>query len=308
MPVESIDALLAEVEEQPHSLAAFAGSRFPKASKGAIFAGAGDSYAAALAGFYASRGRCIALDPYTLASEPEVASGLEVYFISVSGRTASNVAAARRVKGIARRTAALTAVEASPLAKSVDRILTLPMDYSPRTVGVSSFSLSLLAVLRLAGWEGTPDFRRALRAAKRDGARVKMGRSTTYFLGNSAAHAAALYAAAKTYEILGAKAQAELLEEFSHLQIFSLTEEDSVNAFACFDPSRQAERLVTALGGGGFSSSLVPARGSTEAERLFHSVFVGQVSVLGAAVEAGVREPRFLSAGKRLQASDSMIY
>ncbi len=303
-----MDALRADIESQPDALAAFGRSRISKASRGAIFVGAGDSYAAALAGFYASKGRCIALDPYSLASEPEVSEGVDVYFISVSGKTASNVASARRVKDLARSTSALTAAEGSPLAGLVDRVIPLPMRYAPRTAGMLSFTLSLLAVLKLCGWKGTPDFKGAMRSAKEDRECLRFGGGTTYMLGNSLGYVSALYTAAKAYELLGAKAHAELIEEFSHLEMFSLAKEDEVDVFSCFDPLGIAGRLAKTIRESGYASSLIPSRGRTDVERLFHSVFVGQLATLKGAVDAGLREPNFLASGRRLRASDSMIY
>src|SRR5438309_7221384 len=50
-----------EVRGQPEALEEFEKSEFPRAPKGSIFAGAGDSYAASLAAFYSSGGRCLAL-------------------------------------------------------------------------------------------------------------------------------------------------------------------------------------------------------------------------------------------------------
>ena len=303
----AIDALKAEVEEEPDALRAFV-PKVHRASKGAMFVGAGDSYAAALAGFYFTGGRCIALDPYSLASAPGIAEGLEVYFISASGRTASNLAAARRVRGIARRTVALTAVEASPLADLVDDVVPLPMKYAPRTAGMLSFSLSLSAVLKLSGEDDASDFHGAFRDAKRDRRRLELGSGTTYVLGNSTGYVAALYTAAKAYELLGAKAHAELLEEFSHLELFSLVPEDKVLTFSCFDPYEMAKKLRRALSRSGYSVGLIPSHGDTDTEQLFHSIFVGQLSILDAADKAGLREPRFLASGRRLQASDWMIY
>ena len=308
MAGETMRALAAEVASQCDVLARFSKSKLPRASKGSIFVGAGDSYAAALAGFHRSMGRCIALDPYTLASAPEIAQGLEVFFISVSGRTASNVAAANRVTRIAKRTTVLTADDESPLAKQAERVVRLPMSYVPRTPGMLSFSLSLLAVLIIAAGREPIDFRRAFVNAKKDQGRPSLGKGTTYFLGNSLAYPIALYTAAKAYELLGSKAHAELLEEFSHLELFSIAREDAVNAFSCFDPSGMAAKLTRALSEEGYRSSLVPSRGVSDLERLFHSVFVAQLSVLEEATMLGISEPKFLAAGGRLRTSDSMIY
>ena len=115
-----IGKLSDEVESQPQTLEKFARLELPKARRGSIFVGAGDSYAAAQAGCFASDCRCMALDPYVLASAPKIAEGREVFFVSVSGRTRSNVQAARKARPYAKRTTALTAVADSPLAGLAD--------------------------------------------------------------------------------------------------------------------------------------------------------------------------------------------
>ena len=297
-----------EVDGQPEALEQFSRMTMPKASEGSIFVGAGDSFAAALSGFYASKGACAGFDPYTVATAPEVTKGREVFFISVSGRTSSNLLAARRVRGLAKRTTSLTAVPDSKLAALTDRTVVLPMTHVPRTPGMLSFSLSLLAVLRIAQMDGACDFERAFASARSDRRRFSFGGDTTYFLGNSLAFPVALYAAAKTYEFLGIKAHAELLEEFSHLELFSLKRSDSVNLYGCFDPLRMSSKLAKALGVHGYNSCQMPARGKSDPERVFHSVFASQLAVLDCAEAAGLTEPRFLSARGRLDVSDSMIY
>lgn len=297
-----------EVARQPEQLERYAKLSLPGAPDGSIFVGAGDSYAAALAGFYGSKGRCIALDPYTLASEPDVSSGVEVFFISVSGRTSSNLRAAAAVRRYALKTTAVTAAERSPLVKITDRVIRLPMDYVPRSPGMLSFALSALAVLKMAGASGTCDFTGAFRKAKADSRRLLLGKGTTYILGNSLAHAAALYGAAKVYEILGARAHAEVLEEFCHMELFSAMAADSMNVFSAFDPAGMAGKLTKALSKEGYRSALIPTWGRSVLERFFHSVFVAQLWCLAEAERAGLTRPRFLTGTKRLRVSDSMIY
>jgi hypothetical protein len=308
MAAGQVREISADVGEEHRALAGFARAGLPRAPKGSIFVGAGDSYAAALAGFYASGGRCIALDPYTLASAPDFAEGLEVFFISASGKTASNVAAAKRVARTARRTTALTADVGSQLAKLTDRVVRLPMAYVPKSPGMLSFGLSLLAVLKIAGEAGPCDFQAAFEKAKRDRWAISAGVGTTYYLANGLGYPVAMYAAAKDYEFFGTRAHAELLEEFSHLELFSLGRRDAVNIFSCFDPSRMAPKLARTLEGAGYRASIVPTRGNRRIERLFHAVFAVQVAALERAAMAGVSEPRFLSSGRRMKASDSMIY
>lgn len=300
--------LASEAARQPEELVKYSGVRLPRAPRGSIFVGAGDSYAAALCGFYASWGRCIALDPYTLASEPEVARGVEVFFISASGRTSSNVLALAKVRRLAKKTTALTAVDRSPLARRADEVVRLPMSYSPRTPGLMSFSLSALAVMKMVGAPGPFDFRGAFERAQEDIGRLLLAKGTTYLLGNSLAHAAALYASAKVYEFLGARAHAEALEEFSHMELFSLRPSDAVNIFSPFDPAGVAGRLKRALSKERYQAAAVPAWGRSGVERFFHCVFVAQLWCLSEAERAGLVAPRFLSDAKRLRVSDSMIY
>ena len=303
-----LQSLADEVEDQPSILQRFAQAKIPKAPGGSIFVGAGDSYAAALLGFYASKGRCIALDPYSLASVPEITEGLHVFFISASGMTSSNLLAAARVKRWAKETTALTARSDSRLAKSVDSVVELPMNYVPKTPGMLSFSLSALAVLKIVGWDCACDFAGMSERAKEERTALTLGKGTTYFLGNSLAYPAALYAAAKTYEFFGAKAHAEQLEEFSHLELFSLRKSDVVNSFSSFDRSGMARKLAHALGKEGYESRVVSSQGASDVERFFHSVFVVQLWALRRSRELGLVRPRFLASGARLGLSDSMIY
>jgi hypothetical protein len=307
MPGVTLENLAAEVKAQPEILSAFARSKLEKVPAGTIFVGAGDSYAAALAGFYASNGQCLALDPYSLLASPEMASGRDVVFVSASGRTSSNIRAAKRVNGVARRTWAVTADRRSVLAKATDNTVKIPMRYVPKTAGMLSFSLSLLAVVRMSSSLGSCDFGRAFRWARKRLGPVHFGRGTTYFLGNSAAFAVSLYAAAKGYELLGAKCHAELLEEFSHKEVFSLRKQDSTNVFADFDPAGMGEKLCRLLTSQGYEAGAVTGSGSAT-ERLFGSVFVAQLAALKEASARGLTEPKFLSSRASLAVSDRMIY
>lgn len=307
MAGDELERASEEVEGEPAALERFVRAELPRASGRAVFVGAGDSYAAALAGFHASKGRHVAVDPYVLASEPDLARGAEVFFISVSGRTASNILAAERVGGQAKSITALTAVQDSRLAELADRVVRLPVPYARRTPGILSFSLSLMAVLRIAGAAGGCNPTRAFTEAQKGRLRFAPGEGTTYLLGNSLAYPAALYAAAKVYEILGARAHAEYLEEFSHLQLFSLRKSDAVNILSSFDPSGISGRLGRALTEKGYRCRVVKSWGRSPLERVIHAVFMAQLSVLQEARARGLRAPRFLLS-QALGASDEMIY
>jgi len=295
-----------EVDSQPEILEEFVRRELPKASHGSIFVGAGDSYAAAQVGFFASGCRCLALDPYVLASNPDIAKGKDVYFVSISGRTQSNALAARKVRRRAKQTTALTAVADSPLAGLTDRLILLPMTYMPRVPGMLSFSLSALAVMRISGAEGNGDYRSAFREAKAEEIAFAEGDGTTYFLGNSLAYPLSLYAAAKTYEILGRRAHAQFLEEFNHLELFSFGGPDVLNGFSCFDPAGLAAKLSGALAGP--RSHVIREWGRSPTEKFFHGIFQVQLSVLRKARRSGITSPRFLTRRHALATSDRMIY
>lgn len=309
MTLTLLERLSREVSEQPKLLRDFSKSRIAKAPKGSLFVGAGDSYAAALGAFYLSRGTSLALDPYALIASPEMAAGREVFFVSISGRTSANIEAARRVRGVARRTTALTVDETSPLAASTDRTMKLPITVAPRSPGLLSFTLSLLATVMIATGEGSPiDLGRAFRKAAGDSEKVRFASGTTYFLGNSAGYAAAVYSTAKVHELFGSSSQAEMLEEFSHMELFSLRKSDCVNIFSCFDPLGKGRKLHKALLDRRYESSLIPSYGSSAVEQLFHSAFVAQLAVLRKAEAVRLRRPSFQTKRDGLEISDEMIY
>ncbi|HLQ20668.1 MAG TPA: SIS domain-containing protein, partial [Nitrososphaerales archaeon] len=232
-----LSATIKEVGEQPSKLRSLLSISVDRAAAGSIFVGAGDSYAAALVTFYLSGGKYLAFDPYAIFTIPSAAAGRDVIFISVSGRTNSNISAARRLRGVARRRIAITANQNSPLAEEVDDVILLPYESRARVAGTLSFTLVLLASMKVALGDFSCNFSRAYSAATVAQKKVALAdHGTTYLLGNNAAHAIAVYGAAKVYEILGAKAGAEQLEEFSHMQLFSLKASDSVIIFSAFDP------------------------------------------------------------------------
>jgi len=309
MTRDSLSATRREVEEQPSRLARLLSRPLEPAKSGSIFVGAGDSYSASLAVFYLTEGRYPALDPYALESMPASAAGRDVFFISVSGRTSANISAARRLRGVASRRIAITADPKGPLAKEVDEVVPIPYEPGGRVSGTLSFSLTLLTSLKLVLGEFPCDFRSLFSSAKLRGRRVAFsGRGTTYFLGNNAMYPSAIYAAAKLYELLGARSQAEQLEEFSHMELFSLRGSDSVVIFSAFDPAHLGEKLHAALQSRGYKSSLHEPQGSNAVETLFYYTFLGQMSALERAKAIGLSEPYFAGAKKKLRISDDLIY
>jgi hypothetical protein len=307
----TIVSVTKELKEQPSLLRSFRGSaRWSELGEthDPILVGAGDSYAASLCVSFLGGPRVAALDPYSLAESIAWAKARHVYIISVSGETASNIELARRLKGVAKDTIAITCNPKSRLAALVDDVVELPFKPRGKSPGMASFSLSLAAALKVCGLDSDCDFEALLSRAAVDSKRmlVSSRRGVTHFAGNNEAFGASNYGVAKVYEFLGGRAQASLLEEFSHMALFSLSASDSVNVIESPDGDK-GERLCDRLKGGGFDSSLIRPEGS-RVEKLYLLIFAMQMAAIGAARREGLKAPYFLSASKKLKISDEMIY
>jgi fructoselysine-6-P-deglycase FrlB-like protein len=300
----------AEIDNQPEELAKLVSS--PKrARRGSILVGAGDSYAASMIVSSLSSLRLLAADPRALSIDPEAARDRDVYFTSVSGRTTANIEAARKVRGLARRITVITADTGSPLAVEADEVISIPFRIVGKAPGILSFSLCLLTLILLEEEARSWDFRRALGAARVTAARISLSRlGTNYFLGNHAMYGIGVYAAAKVREFLGWRAYPVLLEEFPHMELFSLSPRDRVNILSTFDDDKEKadEKLSNLLMEAGYLSRLLPSRGDSRVEALFHATFSAQIAAVARAERAGFSRPYFLGAKKQLKISDAAIY
>ena len=304
-----ISVLEAEILRQPSVLERFLLEGLPRAPAGSLAVGAGDSYAAASAASYLSSMSWTALDPYELSLNPALARRRKVYFVSVSGMTASNLAAAKAVKGIAAERVAVTANPDGRLLDFTDSALFLPHTPSPRLPGTLAFSLSLLALLKLTRRMEPCDFSRVLSEANSDHLRMLFSPAgVSHFIGNGPAYPLCLYASLKTYEVLGGRAQHSQLEEFSHAALFSLKEHDAVNVVCAFDPSAMGPKLAASLSRKGFRTAAIQPRFTGDIEQAFYLTFLSQLAVARQARLRGLKRPYFIGARKKLAVSDSMIY
>jgi hypothetical protein len=273
-----------------------------------ILVGAGDSYAASLCASFLAGPRIAALDPYSLAESIAWAKARHVYIISISGETTSNIELARRLKGVAKDTVAITCNPKSRLAAVADIVVELPFKPRGKSPGIASFTLSLAAALKACGVDSDCDFDAVLSRAPVVSRRIRVSsrRGITHFAGNNEAFGASTYGVAKIYEFLGGRAQASLLEEFSHMQLFSLSASDRVNVIESPEGDK-GERLCEKLKRGGFATSLIRPEGS-RVERLYLLIFATQMAAINARRREGRETPYFLTAKKKLQISDEMIY
>ena len=304
-----LSAVRAEVSSQAQALEAYLAERVAPAPAGSICVGAGDSFVAASVAARLSPTKVFAFTPYDLMADPSASRGRHVYFVSASGRTKANVAAARSMKGVAARTFAVTSDPGGPLSRATDSTLALPCKVVPRTPGTLSFTLALLALVKLTTTSPACDFEGAFALAERDAPKVLFSESgTTHFVGNGPASPISLYAALKVSEVLGAPAQWGMLEEFGHAPLFSLRRPDTVNAFGAFDPLRVAPKLARLLKKRGFGASAIPAAPGTSLDAVFHLTFLAQLSVLRRAERKGMAAAYLSRSPEKLAVSDSMIY
>ena len=209
---------------------------------------------------------------------------------------------------MAKKTAAVTCNPQSRLAAVVDSVIQLPFRPRGKSPGVASFTLSLAAALKVCGLDLECDFAQALSCAAAASKQIRIagGRNVTYFAGNNDAYGAAVYGAAKIYELMGGRAQPSLLEEFSHMPLFSLSASDSVNVVESPEGDK-GERLFEKLRDAGYASSLIALEGG-RVERLYTLIFALQIAAADAAKRKGLAVPYFLTAKKKLRISDEMIY
>lgn len=213
-----------QLEELPKVIVNLNNVRSKEEQYRCIFTGAGDSYAAALEAVYASEHRAKFIDPLELSLKPELAKDSLLYIISVSGSTRANIEVAKATRGLCKRIA-ITANADSMLAKESDEVIELRYkNLGMLTAGSISFTSTLLAVLSII-YELDLDIEKIFEAAKRVDIQLQ---NHIYVIGYDITYPLSIYATAKIYEVLGFKTQYCMLEQFCHMELFSLSNNDTV--------------------------------------------------------------------------------
>lgn len=277
-----------------------------------IFVGAGDSLACAkfikrMMGF-----KPRSFDPYDLKRNREACRGKKVYFISVSGRTRANVEAAAAVRDTASETIAITANTDSPLSKACKSTLALRFTKAEGiTPGTNSFTACLLACSRLFGplpesFDLNSMFDRATRWAESHSESAE----TVHFVGTGYLFPIAMYGAAKVFEFTGGRADYQLTEEFSHLNLFTLNEKDFVVILKEGIEDLTAVKLSEELNQEGYCAHYLSLEegANRKLEAAIYGAICMQYFALKMALRKGLDQPAFLENQKLLQISNRMIY
>mgnify|MGYP001050684166 CR=1 FL=1 len=194
----------------------------------AVITGSGDSYAAALSVERLSSFRIRCIDPYEFISvayneDNYMQERNIIYIISVSGETRASIYAAKRAKDMGLKVVALTSNTTSRLANLADSIIELRFKRTGiLTAGSIGFTTSLLVAASLvhAIDSNSIDIKRLFKLTDNSSIELK---DFNYLVGDVLTYPITVYFSAKIYEVLGLKSQYCMLEQFKHMQIFSLS-------------------------------------------------------------------------------------
>ena len=299
-PVESLAAYLRDMDMQAEAVAGFVAPEqiSEDEQRQAVFTGSGDSLAAAMLAEAFSDYRVRALDPREIGRNPMIVEGRTLYVVSVSGRTVANVRLARTHGAVA-----ITAVPDSALARAARRTIPLSFPNSDTlTAGSISFLNSALVCMSLVRPVSPRSASHILERARRDAAGAPHG-NRTYFVGNQHTFPVAMYAAAKTYEILGADAHYARTEQFAHMELFSAKPGDAVTFF---DDGEQVRETADALEAQGISCYVVEPRLGDPVSDIIYDIFYAQALPLNHT--GGSAEVHFMDADALRGISDAAIY
>ncbi|TMI32292.1 SIS domain-containing protein [Candidatus Bathyarchaeota archaeon] len=311
----SIRAMAEEISNQNQDLPEFASHlrerRVPKLNSSTlIFAGSGDSYAAAVFAQELSRGPSVATDPYELTRNIQRTEGKNLIIVSVSGETRANVNLARKAKRLARKCIAITANPDSPLGRECDEVL--PLEYRKagmQTAGTTSFTSSLIAcAFLLRQLPKTVNVRGTLREATRWAtSQILIGTGASLFIGSGVNYALSIYGAAKIREVLGTKAEADYPEQLGHARLFTIdTKRDTIICISSGqDQACQVRKLLTKSG---FRTMLLAIPNDNIVHASLEAAIYLQQLALVLARKRGMKECAFLSDSRTIELSSKLIY
>jgi len=267
-----------------------------------IFCGSGDSLAAALLAEAFSNFRVRAADPLDLLKNKSIIKNNDVYLISISGNTISNVKVAKNAK----RAIAITLNNKSQLAKACSKCIQLDYPssgiFTSGSIGFISSALTSISLVSKFKIRGMMElFKRALLESKK----IKIGKKV-FIIGNLHTFPVAMYCAAKFYEILGIDAYYERIEQFLHMGLFSAKLGDTVIIFE--EKNSHNLRITKNLKKLGLNV-YQPNSGTKDkiSQVIFFSLF-SQLTPLSHAKKNHQKECFFVTAKKLRNASSNMIY
>ena len=270
--------------------------------KNTIFCGSGDSFAAALLAEAHSNYAVKAFDPLDLLKNKSLLQKKDVCIISISGKTLSNI----KVGKLARKSIAITSNPKSKLGQTCKHVIPLKFPNSDVfTAGSISFLDSALTCISLIKKLKISNPTEIFKEAKKQSMKIKLEKKI-FFLGNLYTYPITMYAAAKIYEILGATAFYERIEQFSHMELFSTSPGDTVIIFE--QKNKHNSRLIHNLKKAGINVIHPIFRKSDKISQFLFYTFFSQLLPLNIAKKNNQKECHFVTSKKLRKISDNMIY
>jgi fructoselysine-6-P-deglycase FrlB-like protein len=316
--LSSIDVMKLEIESQlmlPDNLESNRQVDLPRC----IMTGSGDSYIVAAIASYLSKYKITCCYPSTLIINPEILNDKELYIISVSGRTAHNIAAAKIARKNHIKTTAITADPESQLGKFCDGIVRI--NYKMKralTSGTASFFLSMLTCLSLITEikYDRKDLRFSFEISNKivDDLLKEIPNATSsiMFLADGLLYLVACYASLKLNEVLGIRSYPYSLEEFCHAPLFSIKKEDKIIILGGyennFSQSKKIKNFIKKLKDLDYSLSSLDFPGPTYLDCLFQAIFSVQLLSLKMGQRNGLVDCYFVQNNDLLGISSSCIY
>ena len=302
--MNTISALEKDILLQVQNLSRFKPqiSLNPIQQKNSIFCGSGDSLAASMLAEAFSESKVKAIDPLDLLKNKSIAQKNDVYIVSISGRTISNV----KVAKLARKSIAITANPNSKLANVCNKIIPLKFPNSDVvTAGSISFLDSALTCISLVMPFKIKNSEKIFKDAINQCKKVKLG-NKIFFLGDLYTYPLALYGAAKIFEVLGLDAFYERLEQFSHMELFSTKPGDTV---IIFEQKNSHNTLLSKnLKKAGIHVIQPNLKYTDKISQFLFYTFFSQLVPLFLAKKNQQKECHFVTAKKLRKISDNMIY
>ena len=269
--------------------------------KNTIFSGSGDSLASAMLAESFSGGVVKAMDPLDLYKNKRLAKSNHIYFVSISGNTIINI----KVAKIAKRSTAITSKPESRLARAPDETILLTAPSSEIfTAGSISFLESALICVSLVKKIAIPKNSKLFSKAKADAKKSKISKRI-FILGNLFTFPLAMYCAAKFYEILGYDAHYCKIEQFSHMELFSVQKGDTVIIFEEKNSyNKQLGKNLKKIGINVIHHSMPSAKIS----QMIYCIFFSQLIALFEAKKKRKKDCHFVTAKKIRNVSNQMIY
>ncbi len=301
--MNTIQAFEKDIDLQSDFLKSFKNQKILSSNQqtNAIFSGSGDSLVSAMLAESFSGGVVRAMDPLDLLKNKQLVKSKHVYFISISGNTVSNIKVAKTAK----KTTAITSMPYSKLAKiSNDTILLSAPNHGVFTAGSISFLESALTCISLVKKINISNHLKLFSKVRLNVKKFKVTKRI-FVLGNLYTYPIAMYCAAKFYEILGYAVQYSKIEQFSHMELFSVKKGDTVIIFE--EKNTHNKQLSLHLKEIGINV-IHPDMPSEKLSQMLYCIFFSQFITLFEAKKKKKKDCHFVLAKNIRNVSNQMIY